>query len=188
VGEEHKYMHDDSWIDRKFVAAARGLARRTSRRSFLTRLGALLVGAGTLPLLPLSRLSAQTPDTGFVDAGLTGEAADPASCNYWRHCSIDGFLSSCCGGTPNTCPPGTEMSAVTWIGTCRNPADDRDYLISYNDCCGNVGCGRCWCDRNEGDKPSYVVSRSNDINWCLAANSTAYSSTVALVLGRIDAD
>ncbi len=34
------------------------------------------------------------------------------------------------------CPPGTEMSLVTWIGTCQNPADGKHYAISYNDCCG----------------------------------------------------
>ena len=59
-----------------------------------------------------------------------------SSCDYWRHCAIDGFLCACCGGSQSTCPPGTEMSPVTWIGTCRNPGDGKDYMISYNDCCG----------------------------------------------------
>jgi methylamine dehydrogenase light chain len=36
----------------------RTLARRTSRRSLLTRLGAILVVAPSLPLLPVSRASA----------------------------------------------------------------------------------------------------------------------------------
>src|SRR2546428_6426364 len=27
--------------------------------------------------------------------------------------SIDGFLCACCGGSENTCPPGTEMSPLT---------------------------------------------------------------------------
>ena len=47
------------------------------------------------------------------------------------------------------CPPGTDMSPVTWIGTCHNPGDGKDYVISYNDCCGKSSCGRCFCNRNE---------------------------------------
>jgi methylamine dehydrogenase light chain len=75
------------------------------------------------------------------------------------------------------------MSPVTWIGTCRNPADGRDYVISYNDCCGKGECGRCYCNRNEGDKPVYVPARANDIDWCMGSVGVVYNSTVALVLG-----
>src|SRR4030042_602440 len=77
-----------------------------------------------------------------------------------------GFLA-CCGGTHTSCPPGTEMSRVTWIGTCRHPVDGKDYIVSYNDCCGNSFCGRCMCNRNEGDRPVYIAGKSNDINWCM---------------------
>ena len=134
-------MHDN-WLDRRLEMGARYLARHTSRRSFLTQLGTFLVGAATIPLLPLSRAAAQAADAGFKDPEIEGGAGDPQSCEYWRYCSIDGFMSSCCGGSATSCPPGTEMSAVTWIGTCRNPADERAYLISYNDCCGQVACGQ----------------------------------------------
>ena len=40
-----------------------------------------------------------------------------------------------------SCPPGTSPSAVSWVGTCHNPLDGKDYLISYNDCCGKTACG-----------------------------------------------
>lgn len=176
-------MKQRIWLDRCFEAGARHVARRTSRRSFLTHLGRLILGAASIPLLPLSRAAAQAADAGFEEPEIEGAAGDPTSCDYWRHCSIDGFMSSCCGGTATSCPPGTEMSAVTWIGTCRNPADGRHYLISYNDCCGKGICGQCFCNKNESDKPVYVTPQSNDINWCLANTSTAYNSTVALVLG-----
>jgi methylamine dehydrogenase light chain len=75
------------------------------------------------------------------------------------------------------------MSRVTWIGTCKNPVDGKDYIISYNDCCGSSYCGRCFCNRNEGDRPVYLTGKSNEINWCMGTETTAYSSTVAVVLG-----
>ncbi len=174
-----------SRIDRWWTDAARGLARRTSRRGFLGRLGGVLAGGAALPLLPDSRAAAQAG----ARAPQPGEPApetpegDREACSYWRHCGMDGFIASCCGGSHNTCPPGTEMSMVTWVGTCRNPADGRDYIISYNDCCGKGPCGRCFCNRNEGDKPVYYPSRSNDINWCMGQVGVVYNSTTAVVLG-----
>ena len=75
------------------------------------------------------------------------------------------------------------MSPVTWIGTCRNPGDGRDYLVSYNDCCGKGYCGRCFCNRNEGDRPIYYPHRSNDINWCAGASTNVYHCSTAIVLG-----
>jgi methylamine dehydrogenase light chain len=56
-------------------------------------------------------------------------------------------------------------------------------VISYNDCCGKNACGRCFCHRNEGDKPVYVPPKSNDIDWCMGQVGVIYNSTVALVIG-----
>ena len=162
----------DRWIERR----ARELARRTSRRSFLARLGALLVGSAGLPLLPVAR--------GFAASqAVAGGDGDPTSCDYWRYCAIDGFLCACCGGTQSACPPGTEMSPITWIGTCRNPTDGKDYLISYNDCCGATLCMRCRCTRTEGEKPVYLTGKNNDLLWCFGTKSRAVNCSVAIVLG-----
>ncbi len=173
-------------IDRWFEISSREIARRTSRRSFLTRLGMVLVGAGVLPLLPVARAasSERMPEDTLID----GPEGDPTDCEYWRYCAIDGAACACCGGTVSSCPPGTELSPIAWIGTCRNPVDGRDYIISYNDCCGKNSCHRCECTRNEGDKPVYIPSRSNDITWCFSTSSNVYHCTMAAVLGVAETD
>ncbi len=174
------------WFDRLAEKTTRDIAHRSSRRSFLGRFGGFLVGAAaTFPLLPVARASAGA-GASRVPPQTTGNAqdpGDPTTCDYWRYCAIDGYLCSCCGGTQNTCPPGTEMSPLTWIGTCRNPADGRNYIISYNDCCGKSDCGRCLCNRNEGDKPVYRPQANNDINWCLGTTNTVYNCSTAVLIG-----
>ncbi len=178
------------WLDRLTEVSARTMARRLSRRSVLASLGAVLVGASTVPLLPVARGADQSgakkaDAAGKPDAaGKTDAVNDPTSCEYWRHCAIDGYLCGCCGGSQNTCPPGTEMSAVTWVGTCHNPADGKDYVVSYNDCCGKSTCGRCLCNRNERDTPLYIPFQSNDYNWCSGsskANVAYHCSTARIV-------
>jgi len=169
-------------IDRWVTTAGRRLARGTSRRSFLAGFGGWLVGSSALPLLPVARASSpREPAPGEPDPN-TPEG-DPDDCNYWRYCSIDGFLASCCGGTHTSCPPGTEMSSITWLGTCLNPVDGKHYVMSYNDCCGKGPCGRCFCHRNEGDKPVYYTHKSNDIDWCMGKVGIVYNSTVSIVVG-----
>jgi amicyanin-dependent methylamine dehydrogenase small subunit len=86
-----------------------------------------------------------------------------------------------------TCPPGAEASKVTWVGTCRNPKDGRDYLVSYNDCCGKVACGRCLCNFNERERPAYRMGVHNDINWCMADKQTMYHCTVSVIVGVANA-
>lgn len=162
------------WFDEHARVGSRALARETSRRGFIGRLGLMLVGTSALPLLPVSRA--------FGAEGLQ-EIGDPQSCDYWRYCALGGTLCSCCGGSATSCPPGAEPSPITWVGTCNNPADGKDYLISYNDCCGKAVCARCFCHRTERDKPVYFPSKSNDVLWCFGTKSHAYHCTVAVVLG-----
>ncbi|MBW2274240.1 MAG: methylamine dehydrogenase (amicyanin) light chain [Deltaproteobacteria bacterium] len=173
-----------SRLDRWAEHSARGLARSAGRRSFLARLGRFLLaaaGVSLLPVLPVARAEGGAAQT--LPGEVEGPEGDPSKCEYWRYCAIDGFLCECCGGSATACPPGSELSPVTWVGTCRNPADGKDYLISYNDCCGKGLCGRCVCNRNEGDRPDYHWYRSNDINWCAGTSSQSYHCSIAVVLG-----
>ncbi|MFT7654375.1 MAG: methylamine dehydrogenase light chain [Limisphaerales bacterium] len=177
------------WIDKLTQKTARTVACRSGRRGFIGRFGAILVGTASLPLLPVAR--ANTPGAADTEAprvppqttGTPQDPGDPTQCDYWRYCAIDGYLCSCCGGSHNTCPPGTEMSPLTWIGTCLNPADGRNYVVSYNDCCGKSDCGRCLCNRNEGDKPVYRPQANNDIDWCLGTSTNVYNCSTAVVIG-----
>jgi hypothetical protein len=43
------------WLDRCVEASTRGVAKRVSRRSFVTTLAGLMFGGATLPLLPVAR-------------------------------------------------------------------------------------------------------------------------------------
>ena len=178
-----------NWLDRMLENTSRGVARRTSRRSLLTALGTALVSGAALPLLPVARAAGGhgaaegERGVGARSTGVAGDPGDPTTCDYWRYCAIDGFICACCGGSQKSCPPGTEMSPMTWIGTCRNPADGKDYIISYNDCCGRTSCGRCLCNRNESDKPPYRAFSNNDTNWCLGTESTIYHCSTAIILG-----
>ena len=185
-------------LDRLFENSSRSLARHTSRRSVLATLGKILTGAALVPLLPIDRSSKAHAADGNGTApteskpttqGKTPTTApkkptdDPLSCDYWKYCAVDGFLCSCCGGSSNSCPPGTAPSPITWIGTCHNPVDGRDYIVSYNDCCGKTSCGNCECNRNEREKPMYRPSRNNDLNWCMANADSNYHCSVSVILG-----
>lgn len=167
-------------IDAMVESVARDMARRVSRRRLLGILGTLLFGSAIVPLLPVARGAPGAKPAG----GTTADPGDPKTCEYWRHCAIDGFLCSCCGGSTHTCPPGTEPSAITWVGTCHNPADGRDYIVSYNDCCGKASCGRCLCNRNENDKPLYMPFASNDYNWCAGSQvGISYNCSTSRIVG-----
>ena len=176
------------FFDRLFEQSARSVAQRSARRGMLKKLGVALVGTATIPLLPVARAADKKPDPKETDPKKApklpqNDVGDPSSCDYWRYCAVDGFLCECCGGSYNSCPPGTEMSPITWIGTCRNPVDGRNYVISYNDCCGKTQCGTCLCQRDEGDRPLYRADKSNDVNWCLGATSSVYHCSTAIVVG-----
>ena len=177
---------------------ARKVAQRTSRRGFLGTLGTFIVGAASVPLLPVARANANEkkaqPAPPAIPHGYPGvspqaslspaEEGDPASCDYWRYCGTGAPLCACCGGSANACPPGTEMSPLSWIGTCRNPVDGKNYIISYNDCCGKPTCTRCQCGRTTSDdRPVVRPQSSANYLWCLGMKNTSFTCGTATVVG-----
>lgn len=168
-----------SRLDQFIEKVVRERARATSRRGFLNKMGAFLVGASVAPLVPVFRAGAFAQ----AEQSTVPEVGDPLDCNYWRHCAIDGFLCGCCGGSASSCPPGTVVSDITWIGTCHNPTDGKDYVISYNDCCGLTGCGSCFCNTNKDDTPIYRPQTSNNLNWCSGSQADLpYHCSLSVVI------
>jgi len=169
-------------FDKMSERVTRKLAQRSSRRSFLSRFGAVLVAAPALPLLPVARAKAADKQTDFERYS---QAKDDTKCTYWKYCASDGVLCSCCGGGHHTCPPGAEPSPISWIGTCVNPDDGKSYVIAYRDCCGKPVCSAgksCWCDGADRELPTYRSQLNNDIIWCFGnASATYHCSTAALV-------
>jgi methylamine dehydrogenase light chain len=170
-------------LDRLTERRVRAVAQQHGRRSFVTRLGVALVGGAVLPMLPFDRSGGSAHAAGGGSKKGASKAADPMQCEYWRYCAIDGFLCTCCGGTLTQCPPGTEASKVSWVGTCRNPQDGRQYLVSYNDCCGKGSCGECLCNNNERERPGYRLGVHNDINWCMANDNSMFHCTTSIIVG-----
>jgi len=168
-----------NWFDKLFLTSASKLAAETSRRSFIAKLGVAAAGGMMLPLLPVARFGqahAAVPD------GAPAGWNDDKTCDYWANCATDGWLCSCCGGTSTDCPPGSQPSPIAWVGTCINPGDGKAYVVQYNDCCGLSACGRCFCNRNEGDTQKYRPQKSNSVTWCYGGVDSTYHCTVQRVI------
>ena len=176
-------MKNIAWLDRLFESSSRYVASKTARRSFLSKLGTVMVGSALAPLLPVAR---------FAQAQSNAESEqepawnDPKQCDYWAYCSIQGWLCACCGGTSNKCPPGTEKSPIAWVGTCRNPADNKSYVMSYHDCCGASSCGSCNCEREEGATERYQLQRTPYVTWCFGGVSGTYMCTISEQLSVVE--
>jgi amicyanin-dependent methylamine dehydrogenase small subunit len=179
-------------FDRLAERCARRLARNISRRNLIARAAKIFVASAFVyPILPWDRVlpRAEAADGGkdsMHPAKGSGANHPDTSCEYWRYCALDGYLCTCCGGSTTACPPGTEVANVAWIGTCRNAEDGKHYLISYNDCCGSTPCGRCECDRSEGERPAYRLGQHNDVDWCMGNTRAMYHCTIAVAVGTVD--
>ena len=164
-------------LDRAAERGARAVAQRRGRRSFLTRVGALVIGGVTLPMLPYDRT--------FGATGTSGQnGTDATKCDYWAYCSLDGLRCNACGGTLTECPPGSEASKVSWVGTCVNPVDRKSYIVSYSDCCGKPPCQQdAECVANRGERPPYRIGTNNDQNWCMANTGKAVHCSTSVIVG-----
>jgi len=172
------------WFDRAAERQTRHTAQRISRRSMISTVGKAMVGVLAVPLLPFDRsgeVHGAEPKKGEFK-----NTTDDEACDYWRYCALSGTLCTCCGGSVTSCPPGSEVSKVSWVGTCQNPTDGKHYLVSYNDCCGKMSCAQCPCSNHQRERPGYKMGLHNGINWCMANDRNAYHCTVAALVGISD--
>lgn len=172
---------------------SRRVAGRTSRRGAIGRLGAIMAGGALVPLLPVDRRgrvsrahAADAPEGVNPRDKWQPHDDDIQSCDYWRHCSIDGNICDCSGGSLTNCPPGTKLATASWVASCYNPTDGESYLIAYRDCCGANMPGRCPCLNTEGELPVYRPEFANDIIWCFGAEDDAmtYHCTISPIVGK----
>lgn len=172
-------------IDRFAEALTRTIARGTSRRSLLAKLGLGMTGAAAIPVLPVARAAThpEGPAHKPVTSGLAQDPGDRTSCDYWRYCAIDGALCTCCGGGIHTCPAGSEPSPVSWVGSCINPDDGKAYMIAYRDCCGKPACGQCGCDNTDRETQVYLPQLNNNVIWCFGTSSMEYHCSTAIMIG-----
>ncbi len=175
-------MLSRSKFDDLLESLTRKVCERTSRRSFLGRVGIAATGGALLPLLPVDRRGKEAK----AATAWNPQTLDIDGCDYWRHCSLDGYLCNCCGGGLTDCPPGTALSPSSWVSSCHNPEDGQSYLIAYRDCCGKNICNRCGCFNTVGELPIYRPEFSNDIIWCFGAEDEkmTYHCTISPIVGR----
>lgn len=188
-------MKENKRFDSTIEKLARTTANYTGRRSFIGKLGMFLAGSALLPLLPVDRRARLGLGMGEAQAasvnsmtrdGWKPQAKDPQSCDYWRHCSLDGNLCDCNGGSLTSCPPGSSLSPSSWVASCYNPGDGQTYLIAYRDCCGKNTASRCGCFNTQGELPIYRPEFNNDIIWCFGAENDdmTYHCTISPVVGK----
>jgi methylamine dehydrogenase light chain len=176
-----------SFLDIISERVTRRVAGHSSRRGFLAKIGAIVVSAPVLPLLPVARATAATEKADSkTEFERRAQSKDPNRCDYWRYCAIDGVLCGCCGGGVHTCPPGTDPSPITWIGTCMNPDDKRSYVVAYRDCCGKPMCKagkECMCEAVDREMPIYRPQLNNDLIWCFGNATAIYTCSTSSVIG-----
>lgn len=150
-------------VDRIVERGTRALYYGLPRRSFLAKVGKLLLaatGAQIVTLLPVDRT--------------TPNASASHNCNSWYYCNSNApRLCSCCvGGSNCLCPYGT-TSGSYWWGCCNNGSGTR-YWVAMIDCCytgsgSNIECSNKNCSCINSQEP----------NWCGSAG--AYYCTTACI-------
>ena len=68
-------------------------------------------------------------------------------------------MCDCCGGTFNKCPPGSQASPTSWVGSCINPDDGRAYLMRVV-----LGGGSGGSYFSDGDDTIDVVPDSRNLH------------------------
>ncbi len=135
-------------LDRAIERALRGFGQSVSRRSFLSKLGAAVLGGvgvafGTM-VLPIDRTTAEATHT----------------CSSWYHCGLYGRACGCCNGYKLCkCPDGA-WPGNYWAYNCCKPSTGQLWRIAYVDCC-NTSCSCTWCQNHPQPQPYWDCSATS---------------------------
>ncbi len=112
----------------------RRMSERVSRRSVISKIGRWTMGVSGVALissLPVTRTAlAQEPPapTPAEPEPLVPvyDGKDPAECEYWRWCNMDGTSCAACnGGGVTTCAPGSVPERSSGLDAARIPTPVR---------------------------------------------------------------
>lgn len=174
---------------------SRRISERVSRRSALSSLSRWAMGVSGVAVvssLPVSRAAAApahgTADQSTVPVDPVPTGKNPAECDYWRLCNMDGMTcADCAGGGVTTCPPGSRPGAEYWVGCCSDPDTKKSYLMAYYDCCGASACSSNFCGTSQVPLQAYNPvpgGFDQQIVWCVSDESQTYTCTIAPVIGE----
>ena len=110
------------WLDSASESTMRLTAQQLGRRSLINKMGVMMVAGTMVPVLPFDRSGGAANANGIFGAeGKDAQMDDDVACDYWRYCALSGTLCTSCGGSITECSPGSEISKVSWVGTCQHP-------------------------------------------------------------------
>ena len=163
-------------FDKAVEANVRSSARQFGRRSFLATTGTALARRRRRRARPALRPARQRRRAG----GGHGRPLRLLAALRHRRLPLRAV-----GRLDQDLPAGVVARRRSrWVGTCANPDDGKNYLISYNDCCGKPAVhAAVFCNNNKGERPGYRMGLYNDINWCMANADKGYHCTVSVVMG-----
>ncbi len=138
---------------------------RSSRRSFITKLGKFVVGLAGMSLL----------DSLPADRRVAFANFPVNNCDRWSWCGMNGYPCARCGGTDTTCPSsGCSTTGNPWSACCVTGSGC--YRVYYYDCCATSGksCPSVTCTASCHNKALGGW-------WCNGGDSSNYRCTLAIV-------
>ncbi len=133
--------------------------------------------------LPPEPPAPEAPDPQFISF----DGKDPAECEYWRWCNMDGTSCAACnGGGVTTCAPGSKpgASSGSLLHQPRHRKDLSDRLLRLLWCTVVLQCVLRGT-RHAGDhvQPG-LRSYDQEIIWCVSDESQSYTCTMAPIIGE----
>jgi len=116
----------------------------------------------TAPRRRLAQMSAGAQPTP------TPNPNDDLTCDYWKYWRSTATCVRAAAAVLTTARPARRPRPPRGLYV-RHPADGKDYIVSYRDCCGKPRAGDCLCTNTVGEMPLYRTQLDSDLIWCFGA-------------------